>query len=49
MSLSVTGAHVYVVFFCLVYPFVGAGTCSWFVDNAGYGRGSIMQGTVGLL
>ena len=51
MSFSVTGAHVRVVSFFSVYPFVGAGAHGWVVDTAGHEGGSIQQGLgwVGLL
>ena len=36
MSFSVTGAHVCVVLFYFVYPFVGVGAaCGWVVNTAG--------------
>ena len=44
MSFSVTGAHVCVVLFYFVYLFVGVGARGWFVDTAGLGGGSILQG-----
>jgi len=39
-----TGAHVSVVLFYFVYPFIGAGVCGWLVDTAGNRGGSILQG-----
>ena len=44
MSFGVTGAHVCVVLFYFVYPFIGAGACGQVVDTAGYEGGSILQG-----
>ena len=53
MSFSLPGAHVCVILFYTVYPFVGAEARGWVVDTAGHGSGSILQGlgswpTVGL-
>ena len=53
MSFSVTGAHVFVVLFCFVYLFIGAGVRAWVMDTAGHEGGSILLGlgcwpTVGL-
>ena len=53
MSFSVTGAHVFVVLFYFVYPFIGAGAHAWVMDTAGQEGGSILLGlgywpTVGL-
>ena len=44
MSFSVTGTHVCVVLFYVVYPFVGAGACGWVVDTLGHEGGSMLQG-----
>ena len=53
MSFSVTGAHVCVVLFYFVYPFIGVGARAWVMDTAGHEGGFILQGlgcwpTVGL-
>ena len=39
-----TGAHVCVVSFYFVYPFVEVGAHGWFVDTAGQVGDSIRQG-----
>ena len=43
MSFSVTDAHVCIVLFYSVYPFVGVEASGWDVDTAGHGGGSIPQ------
>ena len=53
MSFSVTDAHVCIVLFYSVYPFVGVEASGRDVDTAGHGGGSIPQAlgcwsTVGL-
>ena len=48
MSFNVTGAHVCVVIFYFVYPFVGAGTHGYVVDTPGHMGGQYSAG-VGLL
>ena len=53
MSVSVTGAHVCVLLFYLVYPFIGVRAHAWVMDTAGHEGGSILLGlgcwpTVGL-
>ena len=49
MSFSVTGAHVCVVLFYFVYPFVGTGARGWVVDTAGCMADSILLARVELL
>ena len=44
MSFRVTGAHIGVVLFYFVYPFIGAGARGWVVDTAGLGGWSILEG-----
>ena len=44
MSFSVTGAHICVVLFHFVYPFVWVGARGQIVDTAGNIGGSILQG-----
>ena len=39
MSFSVTPAHLGVVLFYSVYPFVGLRAHGWVVDTAGHGVG----------
>ena len=48
MSFSVTGAHVRVVSFFSVYPFIGAGAHGWVVDTAVTGVGLGCWPTIGL-
>lgn len=43
MSFRMIRAHVGVVLFQFVYPFVGAGANGWVVDATGHRGGSILQ------